>query len=61
MQRLRQNQQKYEQDLISQGLLPHTTEESIKQCRTQTTTEKIPANNSVQVNTKQNKEFISYS
>jgi hypothetical protein len=31
MERLRQNQQQYEQKLISKGIIPHTTEEVIKQ------------------------------
>lgn len=31
MKRLRQNQQEYEQELISKGILPHTTEEAIRQ------------------------------
>lgn len=53
MQRLRQNQQQYEQDLISQGLIPHTTEDAIKQLaeqrRTKTNIEKITTNNSAHV------------
>ena len=31
MERLRQTQQHYEQELISKGILPYTTEEAIRQ------------------------------
>ena len=30
MKRLRQSQQKYEEELVSKGILPHTTDEEIR-------------------------------
>jgi arginine/lysine/ornithine decarboxylase len=54
MKRLRQTQQQYEQDLISKGIIPYTTEEAIKQYaeqrKTQIITDKTDANNSNRVN-----------
>jgi len=54
MKRLRQTQQQYEQDLISKGMLPYTTEEAIKQYaeqrKTQIIIDKTDANNSNRVN-----------
>jgi SOS response regulatory protein OraA/RecX len=50
MEHLRQTQQQYEQELISKGILPYTTEEAIKQYaeqqqqRTQIKTDKIDVN-----------------
>jgi hypothetical protein len=46
MERLRQTQQQYEQELISKGIIPYTTEEAIKQSaeqqqQTQLLTDKI--------------------
>lgn len=50
MERLRQTQQQYEQELISKGIIPHTTEEAIKQYieqqKTQIITDKNHTNNS---------------
>ncbi|CAF0778656.1 unnamed protein product [Adineta steineri] len=50
MQRLRQSQQQYEQELISKGLIPYTTEEAIKnyveQQRLQIITNNIDIDNS---------------
>ena len=49
MERLRQTQQQYEQELISKGLISHTTEEAIKQYaeeqKSQIITEKNDINN----------------
>jgi hypothetical protein len=54
MKHLRQTQQQYEQDLISKGMLPYTTEEAIKQYaeqrKTQIIIDKTDANNSNRVN-----------
>ena len=55
MERRRQNQQQYEQELISKGIMPYTTEEAIKQYaeqqRIQMTTNKIETTNSNHVKT----------
>jgi len=53
MQRLRQFQQQYEQELISKGIMPYTTEQAIQhyaeQQRIQMTTNKIATDNSERV------------
>jgi hypothetical protein len=53
MQRLRQFQQQYEQELISKGIMPYTTEQAIQQYaeqqRIQMTTNKIATDNADRV------------
>jgi len=53
MERLRQTQQQYEQELLSKGIIPYTTEEAIKQYaeqqQTQIITDKPDTNNSTRV------------
>ncbi|CAF5166477.1 unnamed protein product, partial [Rotaria magnacalcarata] len=42
MERLRKMQQQYEQELIAKGILPHTTEEAIRQYAEQQRTRMKP-------------------
>lgn len=62
MQRLRQTQQQYEQELISKGILPYTTEEAIKQYaeqqKTQIIIHKNNSNNSNRVSKTIQSTFI---